>query len=99
MASMFAHFSEVERENYWTQKSQSLLALNNVAVANFDTPEVRTMAFDNALFTKNMLINSGRLLGNAVKDNQNVEHTYLSMQLLKNQLSDKRTPKDSISVR
>lgn len=98
MASMFAHFSEVERENYWTQKSQSLLALNNVAVANFDTPEVRTMAFDNALFTKNMLINSGRLLGNAVKDNQNVEHTYLSMQLLKNQLSDKRTPKDSISI-
>ena len=98
MASMFAHFSEVERENYWTQKSQSLLALNNVAVVNFDTPEVRTMAFDNALFTKNMLINSGRLLGNAVKDNQNLEQTYSSMQLLKNQLSDKRTPKDSINI-
>lgn len=97
MVKTFAHFSEVERENYWTQQSQGLVVLNNMAAFNFDTPEARTMAFDNALFTKNMLINSSRLLGNIVEGDKDLKQVFSSMLSLKNKLSDKRISKDSIS--
>ena len=98
ITNLFAHFSEIERENYWTQKSQSLVFLNNLAALSFNTPETRIMAYDNALFTKNMLINSGRLLRAIVKGSQQeTQNAYSSMQLLKSALSNKRTPKDSIN--
>ena len=98
MADLFAHFTEVEREEYWTQKSQTLVALNNLMAISYDTPQARKMAYDNTLYTKNMLLNSERLLGNMVKEcGSNVQDTYVLMQTLKEALVDKRTPNDSIS--
>lgn len=99
VANMFSHFSEAEREDYWTQQSRALVLLNNLALSTFDDNRVRIMAYDNALFTKNMLLNSGRLLGNTVK-NSTVEtkDAYSYMQTLKSALSKKEMPKDSVGT-
>lgn len=99
LANMFSYFSETEREAYWTQKSQSLVFLNNLALLSFDNNQVKTMAYDNSLFTKNMLLNSGRLLGVLVKNSADeTKEAYSYLQTLKNALSKKGTPKDSIDT-
>ena len=99
LASMYAHFSEVEREEYWTQKSQSLVFLNNLSTMTFNTPQTLRMAYDNTIYTKSMLINSGRLLGQLVNDcNSDVQNEYSSMINMKRILSNKNCPNDSIDV-
>ncbi len=99
LASMYAHFSEVEREDYWTQKSQSLVFLNNLSSMTYNTPQTLKMAYDNTIYTKNMLINSGRLLGQLVKKcNLGIQNEYSSMINMKRRLSDKNCPNDSIDV-
>lgn len=99
MVDMFSYFSEVERENSWTQTSRTLVILNNLALSTFDNNQVKIMAYDNALFTKNMVINSGRLLGDIVKNSaEETKGAYSDMQALKDMLFKKGMPKDSINI-
>ena len=99
VADIFAHFSESERENYWTQKSQTLVALNNLAALNFSDSQTSKTAYNNALFTKNMLLDSGRILGQVVKGcGQEIQDSFSLMNSLKRALSNKRTPKDSLNT-
>lgn len=99
LISMFGHFSETEREDYWTQKSQELVILNNLAAMTFNTPQSIKMAYDNTIYTKSMLINSGRLLGQLVNDcSSDVQNEYSSMINMKRMLSEKNCTKDSIVV-
>lgn len=98
VSDIFAHFSEAERENYWTQKSQTLVALNNLAALTFNTSQAKTTAYNNALFTKNMLLDSGNLLGKIVKNSlPEIQNAFSLMQSLKQALSNKATPKDSLN--
>lgn len=98
VSDVFAHFSEAERENYWTQKSQTLVALNNLAALNFNTAQAKTMAYNNALFTKNMLLDSGHLLDKLANDSeQEIKKAFSLMLSLKQALSNKGTPKDSLN--
>lgn len=99
LASMYAHFSEVEREEYWTQKSQNLVFLNNLSAMTFNNPPIIKMAYDNTIYTKSMLINSGRLLGQLVNNcNSGIQNEYSSMINMKRMLSNKNCPNDSINV-
>ena len=99
LVSIYAHFSEVEREEYWTQKSQSLVFLNNLSAETLSTPHTLKMAYDNTIYTKSMLINSGRLLGQLVNNcSPDIQKEYSSMINLKRRLSDKNCPKDSVDV-
>ena len=99
LISMFGHFSETEREDYWTQKSQGLVFLNNLSAMIFNTPQSIKTAYDNTIYTKSMLINSGRLLGQLVNDcNSDVQNEYSSMINMKRMLSEKNCTKDSIGV-
>ena len=99
VANIFSHFSEAEREDYWTQKSQVLVFLNNLALSTFDDNRVKIMAYDNALFTKNMLLDSGKLLGNIVKNGAaDIRDKYSCMQAFKKALSKKGMPEDSIGT-
>lgn len=99
LASMYAHFSEVEREEYWTQKSQILVLLNNLSAMTFNNPPNIKMAYDNTIYTKSMLINSGRLLGQLVNNSDSgIQNEYSSMVNMKRMLSNKNCPNDSINV-
>lgn len=99
LASMYSHFSEVEREEYWTHKSQSLVFLNNLSAITFNTPHSLKMAYDNTIYTKCMLINSSRLLGQLVKNcSLGIQEQYSSMINMKRRLSNKNCPNDSIYI-
>lgn len=97
LASMYAHFSEVEREAYWTQRSQNMVLLDNMSALKFNSPKALKIAFDNAIYTKNMLIKSNRLLGQLVKDcSSDIRGEYSSMVNMKRKLSEKYCPNDSV---
>ena len=99
IVNMFNHFSEVEREEYWRQKSQSLVFLNNLSAITFNTPHTLKISYDNTIYTKNMLINSGRLLGQLINDcSSDVQNEYSSMTKMKRMLSDKNCTKDSLYI-
>lgn len=95
---IFSNFSESEREVFWNQISSNIVLLNNWALSIFDTNDLSQSAYNIALFSKNMLINSGRLLENAVKqDNGKIRDEYIVMQRLKEELSNKGLSIDSIN--
>ena len=97
VSSLFSHFSEAERETYWEQKSSVMLFLNNISMSFFGNPEARKMAYDNALFTKNLLLNSGRFLENIARQGDSKMMDEIeSIHVLKKSLSAKDLPKDSI---
>ncbi|MBP5339845.1 MAG: CHAT domain-containing protein [Prevotella sp.] len=97
---VFDNFSAAEREGYWTYYSRSLVLLNNLAAIKSGTPQAIVMAYENALFTKSMLINSSKLLDIIVKgyDNQYIKDTYSSMINMKRRLSGKNCPNDSVDI-
>ena len=95
---IFSNFSESEREVFWNQISSNIVLLNNWALSIFDTNDLSQSAYNIALFSKNMLINSARLLENAVKqDNGKIRDEYIVMQRLKEELSNKGLSIDSIN--
>ena len=97
---IFSNFSDSERETFWNQMSRSAVLLNNWALSVFDTSDLCKAAYNTALFTKNMLVNSGRLLENAVKQSDSkTRDEYHVLQQLKEELSNKGLSVDSINSR
>ena len=99
LANMYGHFSEIEREAYWTQKSQIMVLLNNMSALISNRPKALKIAYDNAIYTKNMHINSSRLLGQLVKYcSSDIRNEYSSMINMKKILSDKNCALDSLDI-
>ena len=98
LAKVFGRFSESERERYWEFCSSLLVVLNNFSAMTFNTPETNYIAYDNALYTKGMLIKSERLLGNLVKTSSNDKTNEMFEKMLdyREKLSNKNTAQDSI---
>ena len=100
VSTIFKRFPEAEREGYWNQKSQFLVFLNNVAAETFNNLAVCQEAYNNALYTKSLLLNSTRLLGDVIHSISDVSVTnkYNVMQNYKKRLSQKTIDVDSIGV-
>lgn len=98
ISDVFGQFSGYERENYWTDYSGNLTYCNNYVAATFKNSHTISVAYDNTLFTKSMLINSEKLLKSVVKNNNNMnaELYYSRIQSLKERMSSKGIPQDSI---
>ena len=100
VVQIFDDFSESEREEYWNKMSGMAVFLNNWALSIFDTSDLRQTAYNMALFTKNMLVNSSRLLENAAKKcDSKTRDKFLYMQQLKVELANKGLSIDSINSR
>ena len=100
VVQIFGNFSESERETFWNQMSTNSVLLNNWALSIFDTSDLRKMSYNIALYTKNMLVNSGRLLEYAVKNSDSkTKNQYFTMQQLKEELPNKGLSIDSINSR
>ena len=100
VSTIFKRFPEAEREGYWNQKSQFLVLLNNVAAETFNNLAVCQEAYNNALYTKSLLLNSTRLLGDVIHSisDVSVKNKYNVMQNYKKRLSQKTIDVDSIGV-
>ena len=97
-ARVFSMFTEQERENYWTQQSLGLLITNNSAALTHPTPEILAMAYDNALYSKTMLLRSNRLLGELAQQSpsQATQQLYAELTHLRRQLTAQALSADSL---
>lgn len=97
-ARVFAMFTEQERENYWTEQSLGLLLTNNSAALSHPTPDILTMAYDNALYSKTMLLRSNRLLGELSQQsaNRETQRLYAELTQLRRQLTVQTLSTDSL---
>lgn len=91
ISRLFSHFSGLERENYWTSVSKELTFINNLIAYHTQDSHALELAYDNALFCKNALVKSSRLLGQftAESTNPDIRQLYSKYKALKAQLAYK----------
>ncbi len=99
VSNIFSTFTEKERDAYWTTQSQTLLACNNLVANKRNSPSSLIMAYDNAIYTKTLLLKSNLLLPRIINKCGKPEliKQYQLMTNLKEKLNDKTTPEDSIT--
>lgn len=88
---IFSNFAGVERENYWSGISRELVLINNLIADHTTEPQAICIAYNNALFCKNLLIKSSRLIDNYISQSSNPELRQLGLEYndLKNRLAYK----------
>lgn len=98
VSDVFSSFTEREREAYWTDQAQALLACNNMVANKGKRPSSLIMAYDNALYTKTMLLKSNSLLPRIIykSGKPDIIDSYSIMSSLKDKINDKNTAQDSV---
>lgn len=98
ITEIFSHFSETEREDYWTHISRRMVLFNSLIAMTLGSSEIIESAYESAIYTKSLLNNSSRLLGQMVKNcNTDIQNAYSSMQKMKRLLYKKNLTKDSVA--
>lgn len=72
IASIFSHFSETERENYWSKYSKEQTLINNLIACGTKDPDAISMALNYTLFSKSFLLKYPQLIDNLIKESGNV---------------------------
>ena len=102
IARIFSFFAGIERDNYWSQISKELIFINNLVAYHTNDNHAVSVAYDNALFCKSLLLNSSKILDEYFtnsKDSQ-LQTDYNIYKNLKNLLAFKTEDvfkKDSLS--
>lgn len=98
ISGVFSSFTEREREAYWTEQAKSLLGCNNMVANKGKRPSSLIMAYDNAIYTKTLLLKSNSLLPSIINKSSDPRliASYREMSSFKNKLNDKNMPQDSI---
>lgn len=99
IASVFTHFTEAEREEYWNYQARTVVALNNLLAFNSQNKTTLISAFDTNIHAKTMLLNSSRVVKELATHGNNTitAEKYNKYLFYKTLLSDKKTPKDSVN--
>ncbi len=97
LENLFSHFAGIERESYWAEVSRELIFVNNLIAFRSQDKEAISTAYDNALFCKNLLVNSSRLIERYVESSNdvNLKQKYKEYKELKGQLAYKSKAKQS----
>lgn len=98
IAKIVGTFSEREWDGYWTEKSQNLVAMNNIGLALSDKSRC-IRAYENALYIKNMTLNASNVFNRIVRSSNNHEiiDAYKRLKNNQNKLVDKTVPADSLN--
>lgn len=102
IANIFSYFAGIERDDYWTQISKELIMTNNLVAYHTNDGQAVSIAYDNALFCKNLLVNSSMIMDKYYADSadKNTKNTYLHYKELKEKLAYKsvsQSDRDSLS--
>ena len=89
--NLFSHFTGIERENYWTEISKERVFVNNLIAYHSNDNNAIGTAYNNAIFCKNLLVNSTRLMDKYISQSsdQNLKQQYNKYNLLKSELAYK----------
>ena len=102
IAGVFSHFAGVERDDYWTQISKELICFNNLVAYHTKDNQAVSIAYDNALFCKGLLLNYSTLMDKffANLTDSQMQSDYNIYKYLKDQIAFKTEDaikKDSLS--
>jgi CHAT domain-containing protein len=89
--NIFSHFTGLERENYWTEISQERIFVNNLIAYHSKDDNAIGTAYNNAIFCKNLLVNSKRLMDRYISQSsdQYLKDQYNKYNALKSELAYK----------
>lgn len=89
--NLFSHFTGIERENYWAEISKERVFVNNLIAYQSNDDNAIATAYDNAIFCKNLLVNSTRLMDRYISQSsdQNLKQKYNKYNVLKSELAYK----------
>ena len=88
---IFSHFTGIERDNYWTETSGERVFINNLIAYHSNDDNAIGTAYNNAIFCKNLLVNSKRLLDRYISksSDQYLIDRYNKYNVLKSELAYK----------
>ena len=88
---IFSHFTGIERDNYWTEISGERVFVNNLIAYHSKDESAIGTAYNNAIFCKNLLVNSKRLLDRYISQSsdQYLKEQYNKYNVLKSELAYK----------
>jgi CHAT domain-containing protein len=100
--TIFSSFTGIERENYWTTISKERIFINNLIAYHSNASQAVCTAYNNALFTKGLLINSSRIIDQFVNSSTDAElrRKYETYKQLRSKLAyktDNRSSRDSLA--
>ena len=89
--NIFSYFTGIERENYWTEISRERIFVNNLIAYHSKDESAIGTAYNNAIFCKNLLVNSKRLLDRYISQSsdQYLKDQYNKYNVLKSELAYK----------
>lgn len=100
LKSLFSNLSQLDWESYWTQNSRERLFVNNLVAYRAHSSQAIGIAYDNALYNKNLLVNFNRIIEKFVAEssNENLKKKYVHNKYLREQLAYKsnRDSRDSL---
>lgn len=73
LANVISRLTTLERENYLTDITFALVAVNNLIASRINNPEATKVAYDNILFCRNMQINISSILSRLISQSKNDE--------------------------
>lgn len=93
---IFSNFSDIERENYWSEISTELTMVNNLIAYRTQSKDAISLAYNNALFCKNLLVKSHNIVKNYASLFRNTETSkkYDEYRKLKSKLAYKSVNKN-----
>jgi len=102
IANIFSYLAGIERNDYWTQISKELILMNNLVAYYTNDNQAESIAYNNALFCKSLLLNTSRIMDRyfANLTDAQLQLDYNIYKNLKNQLAFKTedvSKKDSLS--
>ena len=98
---IFSHFTEIEKENYWSMKSKELLFLDNLIAYRSMDSDARKMAYNNIINSRNLQMTNAKLISECVSQSKddNLKNEYALYKKLRGQLAFKTTKEKRDSLR
>lgn len=100
LKSLFSNLSQLDWESYWTQNSRERLFINNLVANQTHSSQAIGIAYDNALYSKNLLVNFNRIIDKFVAESsdENLKKKYVHNKYLREQLAYKsnKNSRDSL---
>lgn len=98
---IFSHFTESERENYWDKMSKELLFADNLIAYKSNSPEACSLAYNNIIYTRNLLLSNARLISDCVErsKDEKLKTDFILYKSLRNELAFKTTKEKHDSLK
>lgn len=90
---IISHFTESERDSYWSTKAKELMMMNNLIAFSTNDDQASSFAYNNTLFCRNLYLDNNAYIDNYIANDANPSLTskYLEYKKYRTTLFNKST--------